>query len=138
LSVEVNVSELVDFGAGSGRVILSAVVVGASRSYGYALPEDKGMKYIFDSMVMASETLTKDRVEWTGQDILDLTELNGSPSSVFSFRLGFPLPVQEDILHLCCRHAARGGRCRAVTAQVVGTRLLSAFLTTGERLETLL
>jgi hypothetical protein len=45
LSVEDNDSELVDFWAGSGRVVLSAVAVGESRSYGYELPENKGMRY---------------------------------------------------------------------------------------------
>jgi hypothetical protein len=102
LSVEDN--ELVDFGAGSGRVILSAVVEGASRSYGYELPENEGMKYIFDAMVIASATLAKNRVEWVGTDIVDLREqngFNGSPSCAFSFWVGFPLPVQEHILHLC-------------------------------------
>ena len=97
LSVEDN--ELVDFGAGSGRVLISAVAEGASRSYGYELPENEGMKYIFDAMVIASATLTKDRVEWVGKDIVDLRELNGSPSCAFSFWVGFPLPVQGHILH---------------------------------------
>jgi hypothetical protein len=60
LSVKGN--ELVDFGAGSGRVIISAVAEGASRSYGYELPENKGMKYIFDATIIASTTLTQDRV----------------------------------------------------------------------------
>ena len=68
---------------------------------GYELPENKGMKYIFDATMIASATLTKDRMEWIGKDILDLRELNGSPSCVFSFWVGFPLPVQEHILHLC-------------------------------------
>ena len=67
LSVKGN--ELVDFGAGSGRVILSAVAEGASRSYGYELPENKGMRYIFDAMLIAPATLTQDRVEWIGKDI---------------------------------------------------------------------
>jgi hypothetical protein len=48
----------------------------SSRSYGYELPENKGMKYVFDSMVIAS--VTKDQVEWIGIDILDLEELNGT------------------------------------------------------------
>ena len=104
LSVKGN--ELVDFGAGSGRVILSAVAEGASRSYGYELPENKGMRYIFDAMLIAPATLTQDRVEWIGKDILDLKELNGSPSCAFSFWVGFPLPVQEHILQLCSETAS--------------------------------
>ena len=43
-ALRVNVNELVDFGAGSGRFFLAAVAEGASRSYGYELPENKGMK----------------------------------------------------------------------------------------------
>ena len=42
---------------------------------GYELPENKGMKYIFDATMIASATLTKDRMEWIGKDILDLTHL---------------------------------------------------------------
>ena len=98
LSVKGN--ELVDFGAGAGRVLLAAVAEGASRSYGYELPENKGMKYVFDSMVI-SATLAQDRVEWIGKDISVLNELNGRPSCAFSFWVGFPLPVQEHILQLC-------------------------------------
>ena len=94
-------NELVDFEAGSGRVLISAVAEGASRSYGYKLPENKGMKYVFDSMASA----VKDRVKWIGKDILDLEELNGSPHCVFSFWVGFPLPVQERILQLCTQTA---------------------------------
>ena len=93
-------NELVDFGAGSGRVLFAAVAEGASRSFGYELPENKGMKNVFDSMVI-SATLSQDRVEWIGKDILVLNELNGSPSCAFSFWVGFPLPVQEHILQLC-------------------------------------
>jgi hypothetical protein len=104
LSIKGN--ELVDFGAGSGRVILSAVAEGASRSYGYELPENKGMRYIFDAMLIAPATLTQDRVEWIGKDILDLKDLNGSPSCAFSFWVGFPLPVQEHILQLCSETAS--------------------------------
>ena len=37
----VNGNELVDFGAGSGRVLFSDVAVGASRAYGYELPITK-------------------------------------------------------------------------------------------------
>jgi hypothetical protein len=99
LSVEDH--ELVDFGAGSGRVILSAVAEGASKLYGYELPEDKGVKYVFDSMVIVSAK--KDQVEWIGTYILDLEKLNGSPVCAFSFWVGFPLPVQEHILKLCAQ-----------------------------------
>ena len=65
------------------------------------MPENKGMKYVFDAMLIASATLIQDRVEWTGKDILDLKVLKGSPSCAYSFWVGFPLPVQERILRLC-------------------------------------
>ena len=90
-----------DFGAGSGRVLFSAVAEGAYRSHGYELPENKGMKYVFDAMLIASATLTQDRVEWIAKDILDLKVLKGSPSCAYSFWVGFSLPVQERILRLC-------------------------------------
>ena len=95
-------NELVDFGAGSGRVLFSAVAAGASRAYGYELPVNEGMKCVFDAVMTSNQA--HDRVvdvEWIGKDISDLTELNGSPSCVFSFWVGFPLPVQEHILQLC-------------------------------------
>ena len=60
-------NELVDFGAGSGRVLFSALAEGASGSYGYELPENKGMKYVFDAMLIASATVAQDRVEWIGK-----------------------------------------------------------------------
>ena len=96
-----NGNELVDFGAGSGRVLFSAVAVGASRAYGYELPVNKGMKYVFDAAVRTSANQAQDCVEWFGKDISSLTELNGSPSCAFSFWVGFPLPVQRHILQLC-------------------------------------
>ena len=94
-------NELVDFGTGSGRVLFSAVSEGASRAYGYELPVNKGMKHVFDAAVRTSATQAQDCVEWIGQDISSLTELNGSPSCAFSFWVGFPLPVQKHILQLC-------------------------------------
>ena len=99
LCVEEN--ELVDFGAGSGRVLFSAVAAGASRAYGYELPENEGMKYVFDAAVRTSANQADDRLEWIGKDISSLTKLNGSPSCAFSFWVGFPLPIQEHILQLC-------------------------------------
>ena len=98
----VNGNELVDFGAGTGRVLFSAVAMGASRAYGYELPANKGMKYVFDAAVRTSAS--QDCVEWIGKDILSLTELNGSPSCAFSFWVGFPLPVQMHILQLCAEN----------------------------------
>jgi len=46
-----------------------------SRSFGYELPENKGMKHVFDSMVI-SATLSQDCVEWIGKDISVLNGLN--------------------------------------------------------------
>ena len=97
----VNGNEFVDFGAGSGRVLFSAVAEGASRAYGYELPEIEGMKYVFDAAVRTSANQADDRLEWIGKDISSLTKLNGSPSCAFSFWVGFPLPIQEHILQLC-------------------------------------
>ena len=100
----VNGNELVDFGAGSGRVLFSAVAVGASRAYGYELPVNKGMKYVFDAAVRTSANQAQDCVEWFGKDISSLTELNGSPSCAFSFWVGFLLPVQMHILQPCAEN----------------------------------
>ena len=94
-------NELVDFGAGSGRVLFSAVLEGASRAYGYELPVNKGMKYVFDAALRKSVAQAQDRVDWIGKDILTLSELNGRPFCAYSFWVGFPLPVQEHILQLC-------------------------------------
>ena len=100
-ALSVKEKEMVDFGAGSGRVLFSAVALGASRAYGYELPVNKGMKYVFDAAVRTSANQEQDCVEWIGKDISSLTELNGSPSCAFSFWVGFPLPVQRHILQLC-------------------------------------
>jgi hypothetical protein len=94
-------NELVDFGVGTGRVLFSAVSEGASFAYGYELPVNEGMKFVFDAAIRISVAQAQDRVEWIGKDILSLTELHGSPSCAFSFWVGFPLPVQKHILQLC-------------------------------------
>ena len=97
---------LVDFGAGLGRVVISAILEGASRSYGYELPANEGMKTLFDSVVAASSFPETDTLEWIGKDILEISELNGSPSCAFSFWVGLPYNVQEHILHLCSKTAS--------------------------------
>ena len=93
--------ELVDFGAGSGRVLFAAESEGASLAIGYEFPENIGMKYVFDASIRTLAVQAKDRVAWLGIDILSLTKLNGFPFCAFSFWVGFPLPVQEQILRLC-------------------------------------
>ena len=93
--------------AGSGRVLFYALVEGASGSYGYELPENEGMKYVFDAMLIASAALAQDRAEWIGKDIIDVRELKGNPSCVFSFWVGFPFPVQENILHFGMKYEKR-------------------------------
>ena len=97
---------LVDFGAGSGRVLFSAILEGASRSYGYELPVNEGMKALFDSVCVASSIAAPDSLEWIGKDILDIVELNGRPSCAFSFWVGLPYPVQEHVLDLCSKSAS--------------------------------
>ena len=96
LSVKGN--ELVDFRAGSGSVLFSSLAEEASGSYGYELPENEGMKYFLNAMLIASATLAQDRAEWIGKDIIDVRELKENPSCAFSFWVGFPFPVQENIL----------------------------------------
>ena len=105
LSVKGN--ELVDFGAGSGRVLFYAPAEGASGSYGYELPENEGMKYVFDAMLIASATLAQDRAEWIGMDIIDVGESKGNPSCAFSFWVDFPFPVQENIPHFRIKYEKR-------------------------------
>ena len=48
-----------DFGEGSGRVVFSAVAGGASGSYGYELPENKGMKYVLMQCLLPQRLLHK-------------------------------------------------------------------------------
>ena len=96
-----------DFGEGSGRVLFYALAEGASGSYGYELPEKEGTKYVFDAMLIASATLAQDRAEWIGMDIKDVKEVKENPSCAFSFWVGFPFPVQENILHFGMKYEKR-------------------------------
>ena len=106
--------EVLDFGAGDGRVLLAAMAVGASKASGYELPENKAHRFVFDAVrktLADSETdaspsasrVAWSRADWLARDINVLRELPGRPSSVFTFWVGMPLPTQEHILALCAR-----------------------------------
>ena len=58
-------------------------------------------------MLIASATLAQDRAEWIGMDIIYVKELNGNSSCAFSFWVGFPFPIQENILHFGMKYEKR-------------------------------
>lgn len=68
---------LVDLGAGEGRVLIAALVCGADRVLGYELPENRGSKNLFDSVLKTMDRNNDDpdplyytnRASWQPRDI---------------------------------------------------------------------
>ena len=52
-ALRVQGKELVDFGAGDGRVLLAAIASGASKAAGYELPDNSAHQFVFDAVVEA-------------------------------------------------------------------------------------
>lgn len=106
--------EILDFGAGDGRVLLAAIATGASKASGYELPENSAHRFVFnavrtalsvsDSVALAPVAATSlPRADWIARDINNLQELPPDASCAYSFWVGMPLPTQEHILALCAR-----------------------------------
>ena len=110
-ALEIQGREFFDFGAGDGRVLLSAILGSATKASGYELPENKAHRTILHAVLRSIEKETDSGVDglgadvhWIGRDIDSLLSIPSCPSSqlcVYSFWVGMPLPTQEHILHLC-------------------------------------
>ena len=103
--------EFIDFGAGDGRVLLSAILGSATKASGYELPVNKAHSTILHAVLRSIEKETDSGVEffeaavhWIGRDINWLQSIPSCPSSqscIYSFWVGMPFPTQEKILLLC-------------------------------------
>ena len=113
-ALQVNGREVVDFGAGDGRVLLAALSGGASKASGYELPENEAHRFVFDAVrnaLLAADAAASPRpaagawprANWVARDINSVREIPSSASCVYSFWVGMPLPTQEHILALCAR-----------------------------------
>ena len=106
--MEIQGREFIHFGAGDGRVLLSAIIGSAAKASGYELPENKAHRTIFNAVLRSIKNRSDSGVEssetaihWIGRDIESLQSIPGCPSCVYSFWVGMPLDVQEHILRLC-------------------------------------
>ncbi len=105
--------EVVDFGAGDGRVLFAAIAGGASKAIGFELPENKAHKFVFDAVrkkltsadkvALPSNGSTWSDAEWFPRDIDNMREVPGAPACVYTFWVGMPFETQERILTLCAR-----------------------------------
>ena len=110
-ALEIQGREFIDFGAGDGRVLVSAILGSATKASGYELPENKAHRTILHAVLRSIKKETDSGVEfleaavhWIGRDINRLLSIPSCPSSqscIYSFWVGMPLPTQEKILLLC-------------------------------------
>ena len=110
-ALEIQGREFIDFGAGDGRVLVSAILGSATKASGYELPENRAHRTILHAVLRSIEKETDSGVEffeaavhWIGRDINRLLSIPSCPSSqscIYSFWVGMPLPTQEKILLLC-------------------------------------
>lgn len=110
-ALEIQGREFIDFGAGDGRVLLSAILGSATKASGYELPVNKAHSTILHAVLRSIEKETDSGVEffeaavhWIGRDINSLQSIPSCPSSqscIYSFWVGMPFPTQEKILLLC-------------------------------------
>jgi hypothetical protein len=111
-ALDINGREIVDFGAGDGRVLFAAMAAGASRAVGFELHENKAHKFVFDAVckrlasantvVLPNEVAWSD-AEWFPRDINFMREVPCSPHCVYTFWVGMPFETQERVLSLCAR-----------------------------------
>jgi hypothetical protein len=110
-ALEIQGRKFIDFGAGDGRVLVSAILGSATKASGYELPENKAHRTILQAVLRYIEKETDSGVEffeaavhWIGRDIDRLQSIPSCPSSqscIYSFWVGMPLPTQKKILLLC-------------------------------------
>ena len=100
-ALEIYGRELIDFGAGEGRVLAASLEKGAVRAYGYELPSNEAHRFVFTSVLSMVGGNALSRAQWISKDINDLSELPVTASCAFSFWVGIPLATQEKILNLC-------------------------------------
>jgi len=111
-ALEIQGREFIDFGAGDGRVLVSAIVGSATKATGYELPDNRAHGTILSAVLRSIEKGAADSgveslktiVHWIGRDIESLLSIPSCPSlksCAYSFWVGMPLETQEHILLLC-------------------------------------
>jgi hypothetical protein len=73
-AISVRGRNLVDLGAGEGRVLAAAMTCGANSVIGYELPENSAHKYVFDAVLRRiftdiSTSSSQNFARWLAQDI---------------------------------------------------------------------
>ena len=100
----------IDMGAGDGRVILAAKLLGAIISEGYELPGNRAHQGVFEAVEMECEETgicpPGAPTVFNLRDIDTLETLEGvtAPTCVFSFWVGFHPETQKKILRLCAEN----------------------------------
>jgi hypothetical protein len=113
-ALQISGRDVLDFGAGDGRVLLAAVATGATKATGFELPDNSAHRIVFEAVrkslngangiASASAFSTAwPCADWLARDINNIRELPINSSCAYSFWVGMPLPTQEHILSLCAR-----------------------------------
>lgn len=64
--------KFVDLGAGDGRVLAAALVLGAKSAVGYELPDNIAQKFVLDAVIfkmISSSAAASCHCQWNGIDI---------------------------------------------------------------------
>ena len=99
----------VDLGAGSGRPVLAAALLGAREAVGIELPVNEGQQMIFKTVrerlaeLPAAPTGLAERCKLKMADIDDLAELPPGASVAFTFWVGMHPATRRRILSLAAR-----------------------------------
>ena len=89
--------EIIDFGAGDGRVLVSAAFAGATQATGYELPDNKAHRFLLNAVLEALESEScipadqpeascvslRSCVKWIAKDIDTVEMLPGRPSCAY-------------------------------------------------------
>ena len=68
-ALEIYGHELIDFGAGEGRVLLASLAKGAVRAVGYELPSNQAHQFVFASVLSKVCGDAQSRAQWISKDI---------------------------------------------------------------------
>ena len=65
----VNGSELIDYGAGDGRVLVASLAKGASRAHGYELPANGAHQFVLNAVLEKIREHAWGRVHWISKNV---------------------------------------------------------------------
>jgi len=78
---------VVDLGAGDGRVLAAALVLGAQSAVGFELPGNNAQKFVFDAVIfrmISASAAESCQCQWNG---IDIEEVDGFFVFIFSAKL---------------------------------------------------